>query len=39
MNRCFSHFTCATDTENIMKIFKDVRNNAVQGNIFEEVDA
>jgi len=30
---CFPHFTCATDTENIKKIFEDVKNNVIQANV------
>lgn len=31
----YSHFTCATDTENIQKVFKDVKHHIMQGNLKE----
>lgn len=27
--RLFSHYTCATDTQNIRKVFKDVRDSVL----------
>jgi len=30
--RCFTHFTCATDTGNIKKIFEDVKNGLTTKN-------
>jgi len=29
----FLHFTCCTDTDNIRKIFEDVRKSIIQGNL------
>jgi len=31
--RCFFHFTCATDTRNIKKVFEDVRKSIMANNI------
>ena len=33
----FTHFTCATDTDNIKKIFSDVRSHILQGHISEVI--
>ena len=33
--QCYYHFTCATDTENIKKVFEDVRNKILQSQIAE----
>uniref|UniRef100_A0A3Q2DJR2 Guanine nucleotide-binding protein subunit alpha n=1 Tax=Cyprinodon variegatus TaxID=28743 RepID=A0A3Q2DJR2_CYPVA len=32
-NRFYSHFTCATDTGNIQKVFQDVRQTIIQENL------
>ena len=34
-DRCYCHFTCATDTENIMRVFDDVKNNTLSSHIDE----
>ena len=31
--RIFPHFTCATDTENIKRVFKDVREHVLEENL------
>ena len=33
----YPHFTCATDTENIKKIFADVRAHILQGHISDVI--
>lgn len=33
----YSHFTCATDTDNIKKIFSDVRSHILQGHISDVI--
>ena len=35
---CYTHFTCATDTKNIKKVFDDVRNTIMSGNIGDSVN-
>jgi len=34
---CFSHFICATDTENIKTIFEDVKNNIFTRNVDDDI--
>jgi len=36
-DRCFPHFTCSTDTQNIKKVFEDVRNTIMADNIGDGV--
>lgn len=31
--RIFPHFTCATDTENIKRVFQDVREHVLEENL------
>ena len=33
----YTHFTCATDTDNIKKIFGDVKSHILQGHISEVI--
>ena len=33
----YTHFTCATDTDNIKRIFKDVKSHILQGHISEVI--
>ena len=36
-DRCFFHFTCATDTENIKRVFEDVRKVIMANNVGDGV--